>query len=165
MVINLENSWIIHDNKLALYPNSYQYLEDAKIVCNNIPDEEKKSILDGAAIYHVVNGDVISQVDVIVTERKYGTCNFFSPIHIIDRKFPYNLIALEKVRKSVPEYEQLYDKIQETTNSISNFVGAKSLERYKGCDEKTIDLLVEMERLSSELSDTAHELEEHLAWD
>ena len=62
-------------------------------------------------------------------------------------------------------YEELYDKIQETTNSINNFVGAKSLESYKGCDEKTIELLVEMERLSSELSDAAHELEEHLAWD
>ena len=61
------------------------------------------------------------------------------------------------------EYEKLYDEIQEVMNKIDNFCG---MEKMKGtADKKTIELCTTMMQQSCALSNTAHELEEHLAWD
>ena len=99
-------------------------------------------------------------------------------------------------------YENLYDKIQDVSNDISNFVGEKllklddkrrcpfcgakyvsfidetddyycpechnSFDESSAFDEKTRGLIERLDKLkesASELSDVAHELEEHLAWD
>ena len=61
-------------------------------------------------------------------------------------------------------YEELYDKIQETTNEMNNFFG---MAKFNGVemDDHTKELVEKMENLSRELSETSHELEEHLAWD
>lgn len=61
-------------------------------------------------------------------------------------------------------YEELYDKIQETTNEMNNFFG---MAKFNGVemDEHTKELVEKIENLSRELSETSHELEEHLAWD
>lgn len=60
-------------------------------------------------------------------------------------------------------YEELYDEIQEVTNHIDNFCG---LEKLQGVEnKKTLELYTQMLQLSCALSNTAHELEEHLAWD
>lgn len=62
------------------------------------------------------------------------------------------------------EYEKLYDEIQNVTNNINNFCGLAKMEGSTS-DEYTLQLMDKLSELSSELSDTAHELEEHLAWD
>lgn len=61
-------------------------------------------------------------------------------------------------------YEELYDKIQETTNEMNNFF---VMAKFNGVemDDHTKELVEKMENLSRELSETSHELEEHLAWD
>ncbi len=73
-------------------------------------------------------------------------------------------MAKNKVNFSVlKSYEELYDMIQDTTNSINNFCGFNKLDgRF---DVYSLKLMDELQNLSSELSNTAHELEEHLAWD
>lgn len=73
-------------------------------------------------------------------------------------------MAKNKVNFSVlKSYEELYDMIQDTTNSINNFCGFNKL--YGRFDAYSLKLMDELQNLSSELSNTAHELEEHLAWD
>ena len=69
-----------------------------------------------------------------------------------------------KVNNSVMKsYEELYEMIQDTTNSINNFCGFNKLDsRF---DAYSLKLMGELQKLSSELSNTAHEFEEHLAWD
>ena len=62
------------------------------------------------------------------------------------------------------EYEKLYDEIQNVTNNINNFFFFFKMEGSTS-DEYTLQLMDKLSELSSELSDTAHELEEHLAWD
>lgn len=61
-------------------------------------------------------------------------------------------------------YEELYDKIQEFTNEMNNFFG---MAKFNGVemDDYTKELVEKMENISRELSETSHELEEHLAWD
>lgn len=61
-------------------------------------------------------------------------------------------------------YEELYDKIQETTNEMNNFFGMARLNGVK-MDKHTEHLIERLEKISVELSETSHELEEHLAWD
>lgn len=61
-------------------------------------------------------------------------------------------------------YEELYDKIQDTTNEMNIFFGLARINGAK-MDKHTIHLVEKLERLSVELSETSHELEEHLAWD
>lgn len=62
------------------------------------------------------------------------------------------------------EYEQLYDQIQEVTNNINNYVGLQEMLGTKR-DKHTINLHKRLKELSAKMSETAHELEEHLAWD
>jgi hypothetical protein len=61
-------------------------------------------------------------------------------------------------------YEKLYDKIQDVTNEMNRFFGLAILNSVP-MDEHTKELVEKMENLSRELSETSHELEEHLAWD
>lgn len=73
----------------------------------------------------------------------------------------------ETVKRAIlenTEYEKLYDEIQNVTNNINNFCGFAKMEGSTS-DEYTLQLMDKLSELSSELSDTAHELEEHLAWD
>ena len=62
------------------------------------------------------------------------------------------------------EYEQLYDNIQSVTNDISNFVGWK-LMNNEVINEQTKMLFDSLADAASKLSNIAHEVEEHLAWD
>ena len=76
-------------------------------------------------------------------------------------------IVKETVRKALyenVEYEKLYDEIQNTTNNINNFCGFSIMDDST-TDEYTIKLMEELQDLASKLSNVAHELEEHLAWD
>jgi hypothetical protein len=68
-----------------------------------------------------------------------------------------------KENKSI-EYEQLYDKIQDVTNDIANFCGEANMEGWFS-DGMTNQLLSRFSEAASQLSDIAHEIEEHLAWD
>ena len=68
-----------------------------------------------------------------------------------------------KENKSI-EYEQLYDKVQDITNDIVNFCGEANLEGWFS-DGMTNQLLSRFSEAASQLSDIAHEIEEHLAWD
>ena len=61
-------------------------------------------------------------------------------------------------------YEELYDEIQSVTNKMDNFFGNAILNETP-MDKHTKHLIERLQRISNELSDTAHELEEHLAWD
>ena len=73
----------------------------------------------------------------------------------------------ETVKRAIlenTEYEKLYDEIQNVTNNINNFCGFAKMKGSTS-DEYTLQLMNKLSELSSELSDTAHELEEHLAWD
>jgi hypothetical protein len=73
----------------------------------------------------------------------------------------------ESVKRAIlenTEYEKLYDEIQDVTNNINNFCGFARMNGSTS-DEYTLQLMDKLSELSSELSDTAHELEEHLAWD
>ena len=73
----------------------------------------------------------------------------------------------ETVKRAIlenAEYEKLYDEIQDVTNNINNFCGFAKMEGSIS-DEYTLQLMDKLTELSSELSNTAHELEEHLAWD
>lgn len=62
------------------------------------------------------------------------------------------------------EYEQLYENIQSLTNEISNFVGFKIMGN-EIASEQTKELLNSLADAASHLSNIAHEVEEHLAWD
>lgn len=62
------------------------------------------------------------------------------------------------------DYEKLYDEIQDVTNKILNFCGF-SKASGSVTDEYSLKLIDKLAELSSELSNTAHELEEHFAWD
>lgn len=68
-----------------------------------------------------------------------------------------------KENKSI-EYEQLYDKVQDVTNDILNFCGEANSEGWFS-DGMTNQLLSRFSEAASQLSDIAHEIEEHLAWD
>lgn len=68
-----------------------------------------------------------------------------------------------KENKSI-EYEQLYDKVQDVTNDILNFCGETNSEGWFS-DGMTNQLLSRFSEAASQLSDIAHEIEEHLAWD
>jgi hypothetical protein len=75
-----------------------------------------------------------------------------------------NKKRINKVLKENVEYEKLYDEIQSVTNNINNFCGF-SIMNNSISDEYAVKLMKQMQDLASKLSDTAHELEEHLAWD
>ena len=62
------------------------------------------------------------------------------------------------------DYEKLYEEIQSVTNKVTNFVGF-SLLLNESADEKTKELLRSLSDAASKISDIAHEVEEHLAWD
>lgn len=62
------------------------------------------------------------------------------------------------------KYEELYDEIQSITNKVIMYCGLAEMENSK-VDEHSLELMEKMKDLSTELSNTAHELEEHLAWD
>lgn len=62
------------------------------------------------------------------------------------------------------KYEELYDEIQSITNKVIMYCGLAEMENSK-VDEHSLELMGKMKDLSTELSNTAHELEEHLAWD
>lgn len=72
--------------------------------------------------------------------------------------------AVKRILRENVEYEQLYDKIQDVTNDINNFCGFAKMNNSVS-DEYTQQLMDRLSVLSSQLSDTAHELEEHMAWD
>lgn len=61
-------------------------------------------------------------------------------------------------------YEKLYEEIQDVTNKIENFCGFSKVLGLVA-DKYSLELIDKLAKLSSELSNTAHELEEHLAWD
>ena len=65
---------------------------------------------------------------------------------------------------NVSEYEQLYDKIQEVSNEVTNFCGRFALEDTPLAPQTKM-LMDRLSNVVSEMSDIAHELEEHLAWD
>ena len=61
------------------------------------------------------------------------------------------------------KYEELYSKIQDTANAVYNFVGDVKMEgEIPTATEKRLAKLLDA---AAELSNAAHELEEHLAWD
>ena len=68
-----------------------------------------------------------------------------------------------KMQNANLDYEKLYEQIQDVTNGISNFCGFSILTGT--VSGKTLQLIDRLNELSGELSDAAHELEEHLAWD
>ncbi len=72
--------------------------------------------------------------------------------------------TVKRMLRENVEYEQLYDKIQDVTNDINNFCGFARMNN-SASDEYTQQLMDRLSDLSSQLSDTAHELEEHMAWD
>ena len=61
------------------------------------------------------------------------------------------------------EYEQLYDEIQDLSNKIDNFCWSMKMENEN--KQATLDRVRRLEDASRDLSNAAHELEEHLAWD
>ena len=60
------------------------------------------------------------------------------------------------------EFEMLYDKVQEVTNEVMMFCG---LNKSEDLDYRTNELMDLLADFANNLSNTAHELEEHLAWD
>ena len=72
--------------------------------------------------------------------------------------------TVKRILRENVEYEQLYDKIQDVTNDINNFCGFAKMNNSVS-DEYTQQLMDKLSVLSSQLSNTAHELEEHMAWD
>lgn len=61
------------------------------------------------------------------------------------------------------EYEQLYDEIQDLSNKIDNFCWSMKIENEN--KQATLDRVRRLEDASRDLSNAAHELEEHFAWD
>lgn len=61
------------------------------------------------------------------------------------------------------EYEQLYDEIQDLSHKIDNFCWSMKIENEN--KQATLDRVRRLEDASRDLSNAAHELEEHLAWD
>lgn len=72
--------------------------------------------------------------------------------------------TVKKVLKESADYEALYDEIQSVTNNIINYCGMAKMNDSIS-DDQTLMLMDKLSNLASELSDTAHELEEHMAWD
>ena len=72
--------------------------------------------------------------------------------------------TVKKVLKESADYEALYDEIQSVTNNIINYCGMAKMNNSIP-DDQTLMLMDKLSNLASELSDTAHELEEHMAWD
>lgn len=64
----------------------------------------------------------------------------------------------------IKEYKELYDEIESVNNNINEFC-AKINMSFIVEDKYTKALLELLQKMSSELSETAHELEEHLAFD
>ncbi len=81
-----------------------------------------------------------------------------SDLHRIVRR------SVSMVLRENVEYEQLYEKIQDVTNDINNFCGFSKMKDSIS-DEYTQQLMDRLSDLSNQLSETAHELEEHMAWD
>ena len=66
-------------------------------------------------------------------------------------------------KEFIKSVETMYDEIRDTDNRITNVCG---FARLNGdLDEKSLALMEKIIELSSQMSDVAHELEEHLAWD
>lgn len=64
--------------------------------------------------------------------------------------------------ESVMDYEGLYDQIQDVTNEIMNTCSPMFTEEF---NEETREMFRELCDIAVKLSDKAHLLEEHLAWD
>ena len=63
------------------------------------------------------------------------------------------------------EYNELYDKIQDVTNDVVVYCGLQQMTTNPNQNKYKHGLLEKMSSLASKLSDVAHELNEHLAWD
>lgn len=61
------------------------------------------------------------------------------------------------------KYEQLYERIQDMTNDINNFCGFAKMSSSV-YDDYALQMMDKLQDLSNQLSNTAHELEEYLAW-
>lgn len=70
---------------------------------------------------------------------------------------------INKVAKS-EEYGSIYDNIQFVTNDITNFCGMTKMEDVS-LSARTMELMDKLSQIATELSNTAHELGENLAWD
>lgn len=64
----------------------------------------------------------------------------------------------------IKEYKELYDEIQNVNNNVNEFC-AKINMFFIVEDKYTKALLELLQKMSSELSETAQELEEHLTFD
>lgn len=60
-------------------------------------------------------------------------------------------------------YEKLYDEIQDLSNKIDNFCWTMKID--ESLKQETLERVSRLEIASRDLSNAAHELEEHLAWD
>lgn len=60
-------------------------------------------------------------------------------------------------------YEKLYDEIQELSNKIDNYCWIMKID--EATKQDTLERVRRLEDASRDLSNAAHELEEHLAWD
>ena len=63
----------------------------------------------------------------------------------------------------IKSVEAMYDEIRDTDNRITNVCGFAYMNT--DLDDKSVSLMEKIMELSSQMSDVAHELEEHLAWD
>ena len=64
----------------------------------------------------------------------------------------------------IKEYKELYDEIESVNNNINEFC-AKINMSFIVEDKYAKALLELLQKMSSELSETAHELEDHLTFD
>lgn len=61
------------------------------------------------------------------------------------------------------EYEELYDQIQDLSNKVDMYCWTMKMD--ESLKQETLERVKRLENASRDLSNAAHELEEHLAWD
>ena len=63
------------------------------------------------------------------------------------------------------EYSELYDNIQDVTNDVILFCGIAEMTTSPNQSKYKKEIMKKMSSLATELSNVAHELNEHLTWD
>lgn len=80
------NGWIVCENRKVFTRKVYPTIDEAKSHCiNDFTNGEKRAYIDESSIIHVVDGYIVSEVDVWIA----GNEVFFSDVHITHNQIKY----------------------------------------------------------------------------
>lgn len=81
------NYWIIGEKHKRFHSRKFEKLEDAKFYCvKEFKHDERKELLNGGNILHVVDGKIISMIDIMYINKNL----LFSDVHILHNPIEFD---------------------------------------------------------------------------